>query len=66
MTPDEVRAELQAAMDERARLRGEMDSEVDANGGCIDRDRAEEFTRRLEEVDSRIWAAKAKLRTPPP
>lgn len=65
-TPADIRAELQAALDDRTRLRREMDAEVDANGGHMDRERAEEFQRRINDVDGRIWALKAALRTPAP
>jgi hypothetical protein len=66
VTPDEIRAAIRAADAELDALRGEMDAEADVNGGSIPREKALAFAARLEEVDGRRWALRAKLRTPAP
>jgi hypothetical protein len=64
--PDGIRDQIRAADQELEDLRREMDAEADRNGGHIPHDLAVKFAERLEEVTSRGWALRAKLRTPAP
>ncbi len=66
MTPDEIRNQIRAAEEELDRLRGQMDSAVDAHGGHLPRELAEDFARRLEAVMSEIWQLKGRLRSSVP
>jgi len=66
MTPDQVRAAIQAAEAERVELRDEMDAAADLFGGHIEQDMAESFRRRIEDIEGKLWRLKSLIRTPAP
>lgn len=66
MTPDQVRAKIQAVEKERTELRAEMEAAVDLGGGHITQAEAEAFGRRLQDLEGTLWRLKSLLRTPAP
>jgi hypothetical protein len=64
-TADSIRAELRQAEADLADVRQRMDGYLAAHGK-MPKEIAEAFAAELESAHSRVWALKAKLRTPPP
>ena len=63
MTPREkLQRDLIAAERERDELRGEMDAVVETGGGHVSREMAEDFRRRIEEIEARLFFLRGELR----
>ena len=64
MSVEDIRSELRAAEADLNDVRAELEAAVADAGGHLEHDRAVGFAARLEAANSRVWACKARLRTP--